>query len=211
LGLACGEGIPVYSDELEADDLSGRDFSYGALEGVDLAGKVLIGTTFHAAQLEGANLSGADLRDANLTLADLRDADLSHADLTGAALDHARLLGTKFDGAVLDEKWQRVLEVLTGAGGSVKDYHGYDLSRVNFEQVDLTEANLDYANLQGATLSLATLDGASLFHVDLLNALVAAAQYQDIRMLQCARLPDGRIVDDSSAPCEWDLLDLMKP
>ena len=141
--LACSATYrPVDPTRIVPDDLSGMDFSFQDMPEVDLSGK---------------NLRGVDF-----TYADLRGADLSNTDCTGAIFDYAELRGADFTGAILDEKWERIIGLLTSGDGSGQNFEEYDLRNTQLAFYDFSGADLKDAELDGANLSSANLNGADL-------------------------------------------------
>ena len=140
-----------------------------ALNGLDLAGQVLIISDLYRANLRGAKLLGTQLSGAHLNKADLSDADLSRANLSRAKLSGANLIGAKMHGAQLrDAK-------LRGAKLRRTDLNGADLSRTNLIGADLRDNRLSAANLSGAILSGAHLNDSDLSDSALSSANLSGA------------------------------------
>ena len=86
---------------LNGADLSGVDFKWADLTGVNLKGANLAGADLRWATLMGANLKGVDLRGAIINGTILDEADLTGANVTGVNLRSAYLDDdTKLDGAI---------------------------------------------------------------------------------------------------------------
>ena len=69
-------------------DLSGYDFSFRNLKGIDLSGANLQNAQFFCTDLSEANLAGANLTGANLEYPDLSGSNLTGADLTDIKILH---------------------------------------------------------------------------------------------------------------------------
>lgn len=135
LALACSavEDPDIVSPgEVEATDLSGKRFFFSYLCDLDLSNKNLQGANFHLSILQEVNLRNSDLHNADFMGADLRGADLRNSNLTGATLDYALLRWAKFDGATLDEKWSRIIDILITGNGDSVNLDEADLRGVNF-------------------------------------------------------------------------------
>ena len=177
--LAAGEAF--YNASYPGADLSGIDFSKGALSGINLAGAKLERCNFEGARLSGAKLMGADLRSANMRDADVSQADLSRASLDGARFDKANISDANFtlavaEGALFDEasgvrvtfaqgKWEGASFRSVDLGSA--DFSGAEISRASFDEAKLSGARFsdtrgEEASFVGATLDQATFTGATL-------------------------------------------------
>lgn len=201
--LAC-EARSVPAEETQEQNLSGYDFHFTDLQGRDLSGKNLQEADFSYATLWEADLRDADLRKTNLNWTDLRDANLSGANLIGAKLEFASLKGANFEGAKLDDKWTKIIDLLTSGSGPGQDFSNFDLSSVamsvieydlskaklykaNLEDayipgINLTEADLRYANLKKANLSVARLYRVNMTNADLQGATLHKANLQEANL-----------------------------
>jgi uncharacterized protein YjbI with pentapeptide repeats len=130
------------------------------------------------ANLSGADLSGADLSGASLMRANMASVNLSEANLSGADLSEANLFQADLRGANLD------YADLSGADLFEADLRGALLLAILF-QAKLREATLSGVDLSGAMLIEADLSGA-----DLSGANLTQEQWERVKSLQGAIMPD---------------------
>lgn len=168
----------------------------------------------------------ADLGGTTVEGAIFTNADLTRANLEGIC-DLEQALWT---GAVLDEKWSRIIQLLREPSSMPADLSGWDfsgaclkdvdLSRVdlsgadfsraqlfgvslddaNLDRVDIAQAELVRTTLKGATLYDADFQAAALTYVDLTNAEPIALRLETQR-LTCTRLPDQTFVQGALEDC----------
>ncbi|MGB6301965.1 MAG: pentapeptide repeat-containing protein, partial [Rivularia sp. (in: cyanobacteria)] len=184
--------------------LQGVDLSMADLEGANLCEAVLNDVNLRETKLNKANLvksnlvrasliktdlsmtnlSMANLREANLCKADFRGADISRANLSEANLEYANLRETQIQGAIIDEKWYLVWDVvnngaeerdlseadLSEADLSEANFKNGNLSRVDFSRSILSRADFSWANLTEANFSKANLAGVNFNWADLSEA-----------------------------------------
>lgn len=186
--LACGDMYGLIDPTLIApSDLTGMDLSSKRMIGFDFSNKTLRGVDFSFTDLDNANFTNSDCR--------------------GSIFDHAILVGADFSGAVLDEKWALIMDVLVSEDGRGKDLIGYDLSKTTLGYFDFTKANLQGANLQytnlvgtifsaadlsGADFTGATLRDTDFSYANLTGAIISEIQFTQAR-LRCTILPDGNL------------------
>lgn len=205
--LACSATYqPVDPTLIAPNDLSGEDLSFKDMAGFDFSGKNLRGVDFTQSDLQGANFSNSDC--------------------SGTIFDNAKLEGANFTGAVLDEKWNRIIDLLITGNGSGQDFEKYDLSKTylagydlsganlrkadlagaNMSNIDLRDANLTFSDLQEASLDRADLRNADLtgailyntqLHGAILSNAIVAPQQLQFAFLGCTRLPDGTIYKEN--------------
>lgn len=135
LALACNaveEPREVKPYQVQSTNLSGKDFFFSWMCGLDLSNKNLQDANFYHAILQNVDLQNSDLRHADLTAADLRGASLKNSNLSGAKLDDALLRWANFDGATLDPKWANVINILVTGQGNEANLDKMDLREVNF-------------------------------------------------------------------------------
>jgi len=161
--LACNKSN-VPTDVIAPDDLSGMNFRYESLYGMDLSEK----------NLQNADFTGADLREANF----------SGADLTGAVLDMADLRGANFTDAKLDDKWQQIIDLLVTGDGANKDYSHLDMTDAELMHVNLSGANLAYANLDRSNLFGANMIGSDLSRASMVGTGGDFTQLNDADMTE---------------------------
>jgi uncharacterized protein YjbI with pentapeptide repeats len=130
------------------------------------------------ANLSGADLSGADLSGASLMRANMASVNLSEANLSGADLSEANLFQADLRGANLD------YADLSGADLFEADLRGALLLAVLF-QAKLREATLSGVDLSGTMLIEADLSGANLS-----GANLTQEQWERVKSLQGAIMPD---------------------
>ncbi len=180
--LACEDVKLVDPTRIAPSDLSNQNFTGEYMVAVDLSHKILRGVNFASA--------------------DLRSTDFSYSDCTGAIFDDALLTNAKFTGAKLDEKWERIVDLVTTGQGSGHDLHGYDLTSVritdaDFSGADLRNADISKSRLWGSNLRNADLTGAILYKTDLLKATLYRAKVTEEQLkaarLSCTQLPSGTI------------------
>jgi uncharacterized protein YjbI with pentapeptide repeats len=108
-------GAQLQGADLEGVMLDSAFMVEADLRGADLRNAVMLGSNLLQADLTGANLDGADLTGAHLL-----GANLSRANLLGSSLIEVNLLGANLDGTVLagadlslalmDPRWQPMIE-----------------------------------------------------------------------------------------------------
>jgi uncharacterized protein YjbI with pentapeptide repeats len=175
-------------------DLSNMDLSWKDMDGFDFSNKNLSGVNFSHASLNNANFANSNCR--------------------GAIFNDAGLLGARFSGAVLDEKWARIIDVLTSGSGANKDLAGYDFSntylieydfsKANLQGADFRNANLGSANFSEADISNANFSGAILnsgaHHVNFccanLTNVIVSPEQRAIMLVCIQSLPDGTTIPE---------------
>jgi uncharacterized protein YjbI with pentapeptide repeats len=184
--FACGDITSDLVDptQLAREDLSNQDFTWKYMSGVDLSHK--------------------NLRNANFSEAFLLDADFSYSDCTGINFNDAKLRGAKFTGAKLDEKWARIMDIVTTGKGSGLNLQGYDLSGIriddavfigtNLKNADLSNSQLGGSNFRNADFTGANLVQTKLGDATLYGAIVTRGQLSNA-ILSCTQLPDGSIAE----------------
>lgn len=188
--LACTDYGEIDPAIIAPQDLSNMDLSWKYMAGFDFSNK----------NLSGVNFSHATLYDANFT----------NCNCQKTIFDNASLMGANFSGAILDEKWALIIEVLTSGSGANKNLAGYDFSEAymggydfsgaNLQGADFRNANLAVVNFRGADLSGAIFSGAGIngkhgadfSYANLTNATISSWQLKQA-ILGCTILPDGTI------------------
>ena len=199
--LACSAHYPdrITPEQVKDNDLSDQYWGFDDFCGLDLSGKDfsrsdLVEFIFQRVNLEGAIFRGADLSGANFQFAHLRNADFTGANLNNASFTYADLAG-----AILDEKWAKIMPMLVKGNAEGAQLQGYDLRNVNFQSFtppaffcddtlfewdqsfvfDLSRANLESALLDEANLYRARLQNANLRYATLISADLSGANLQD--------------------------------
>lgn len=174
-------------------------------EGLEFAGKSLIGGVYAKADLQGANFSaanltkvdfsGANLKGADLSGSDLSDANLSGADLTGAILSGANLLRTNFTGAKLNkavlteanledailldiEIDDLAIEELQALIEYMAVYYPdkLNLRKINLTLLDLSKLDLRNVNLKGVDFTGCSMKGVKIWELDLSECIISPEQ-----------------------------------
>ncbi|MEM6400032.1 MAG: pentapeptide repeat-containing protein [Cyanobacteria bacterium P01_D01_bin.116] len=161
-------------------------------------GRELQGVDLSMADLEEANLNQANLSSVNFTRTKLRNTNLRETNLSGANFKYVNLRTTQIQGAIIDEKWYLVWDIVNN-GAEERDLNEADiseadlskanfkngnLSRVNFSSsilcradfswTDLTKANFSKANLAEVNFSWADLSEANLSEVEGFNSIICS-------------------------------------
>lgn len=178
---------------LRERNLSYSEATRAFLINADLRLAKMVEANLNEADLRNAVLLQADLRNSCLANSDLSGANLEGADLTGATVEGANLFGanlsnTKFEESVLrsarnwifalyDTERLKLLHLALDHNNRVlnKDFSGYDLREIPFDQnnlndFNLSQANLFKVNLANASLKAANLRGSTLSHASLIGA-----------------------------------------
>jgi len=137
--------------------------------GVDVQGKVLVGTYAPYSQWFGCNLEGADASVANFI-----DASFHNSDLKGANLAHGDLSGisgssTLFSGADFQSSRVRAGRFMR-SNFVMANFNDAQLYLTEFLESDLRGADFTHARLRGADFSGSNLQGAIFIGADLSNA-----------------------------------------
>mgnify|MGYP003949378183 CR=1 FL=1 len=173
------------------------------LRGADLSGTNLANADLALAKLDGANLTGAILAGANLAEAVLGSVNLTDADLTGATIApwhhypatiyHNTTLP---DGTVKTDSPEQRLLIQLYIDGATKErligrnFSGWDLRGVEWQNRNLTKSNFTDADLRNTKLA-----GANLTRANLRNAVGFDPVDHKGVILNKTTLPDGTISD----------------
>ncbi|ABX08916.1 conserved hypothetical protein [Prochlorococcus marinus str. MIT 9211] len=87
------------SQDMHAQDLSGREFVKFDLRGINFKDSDLSGAVFNNSNLTNAQFNGADMHDSLAYATNFENTDLSDANLTNALLMESTFVNTKIDGA----------------------------------------------------------------------------------------------------------------
>jgi uncharacterized protein YjbI with pentapeptide repeats len=151
-GITPGPGVLLDNRDLEFAQLSMRDVTGASFERSNLA----------YASFDASNLTGVNFREANLTY-----ADLFVTKLTGAVFDNAIIteanLGLATQGGFNEQQFY-----------STASYRAKDLRGINLGHNDLSGWNLS-----GQDLSRASFYGSTLANLDLTNAIVIQAGFEN--------------------------------
>jgi uncharacterized protein YjbI with pentapeptide repeats len=185
---------------------------HAALAGADLAGINLAsangspGASFlgFPADLEGTNFDGASLSDASFELADLAGATFQDATATGASFEDANLNGAIFSEATLTSQTTNLESAdFVGADVSSANFEGADISGAQFDHaladnthfisVTATNTSFNGAHIYGNSeafsqandLTGADFDGALLGGLDLTNAKLPGAKFDNAQCISC--------------------------
>lgn len=198
---ALAAGTPVVDADLTAADLrtalraadGPRLFRRCALDGLDLHGLDLSGTTFErctvteasllgcvldTVRVDGGSFAGCNFAEADLSDAQFRDVDLSRARFTSALLADTRFEGCRMIGANLsglrDLAPSFVLEGSNLQLANLREAHlrglaltGVDLTEADLRGADLRDAVFQNCRLRDTDLSRTRLAGADLRGADL--------------------------------------------
>ena len=147
--IQTGEVCELAGADLRLANLQGAAFLKANLKGADFQGANLRGASFFRANLEGANLRGVNLRNVDLRLAILYKASLAET-------------------------------ILDGANFTIADLRLANLRNVRSAQAALfAETDLRHADVQGANLDGANFPSAYLQYVDLTEASLIGATYDE--------------------------------
>ncbi|AOY84028.2 pentapeptide repeat-containing protein [Moorena producens JHB] len=149
---------------LSEADLSSVDFTRTKLNGANLEKSILVKANLSKTDINMANLRMSNLKDANLCEADLRGADLRGANFSKANLNYTKLHRTQIQGAIIDEKWYLVWDIVNN-GAEERDLREADL-----READLSEANFKNGNLSRVDFSSSIFNRADLSWTDLSRA-----------------------------------------
>jgi hypothetical protein len=129
------------------------------LQGAELAGAKLHGTSLVATKLQGANLD----------LAELQGADLAFVKLQGASLWRAEMQGIRISNTMLQGTYLQEVEM---QGASIIDS---DMQGASLEKSKLHAAVIDRVRLDGASLARTQLQGSNLQGSSLTEAFISVA------------------------------------
>lgn len=173
--------------------------------GMEMAGKTLIGAVyqkqdlshanFSAANLSQADFSGAILKGVDFSGADLTDANFSSADLTNAVLSGSNLLRANFTGAKLNHVilTEANLEEAIMLGIEIDDLaieelqalveymavyypHKLNLTKLNLTLLDLSKIDLTKVSLRGVDFTGCSMKGVKIWELDLSECIISTAQ-----------------------------------
>lgn len=134
-------------------------------------------------RLQSANLEHANLQDARLQAADLLMANLQSVDLSGAYLREATLVMANLQGAEAGGKEQVPDSILNLSGARLQQAR---MQSISFIYANLENTDLSFAHLNDAVFGQVNLEGASLKEANMLNVMLATAQFNTATVL-----PDG--------------------
>ena len=141
-------GVPKDRDYHD-QDLKGKTFAYGTLNGADFSDATLKGVSFLSASLKkatfkGANIDGVNFFDADLTGADMRGTTgtpgYGSPDMTSAT--RTNLTGANFEGATFSPGW-------LGCKCRGANFKKSIISGIVGGELDFSKANFSGANLRG--------------------------------------------------------------
>lgn len=147
-----------------------------------------------------------DLSGANLAWTKHQKAELFHADLSRALLKSAFFGEANFAHASLIDAMASnahfTLAVFDEANLSRMNARSSYFSGASFKNANLYQANFSRANLSNADLSQAVLKDVDFSHAILIGAHLTAEQLKEIKNLECAVLPNGRVFNPNHSICK---------
>ncbi|EGJ31428.1 MULTISPECIES: pentapeptide repeat-containing protein [Moorena] len=166
----------IVNNGVEGRELQGLDLSMADLEEANLCEADLSRVDFTRTKLNGANLAKSILVKANFCEADLRGADLRGADLRGANLNYTKLHRTQIQGAIIDQKWYLVWDIVNN-GAEERDLTEADLSEADLSEANFKNGNLSRVDFSSSILNRADLSWTDLSRVNFTKANLAGANF----------------------------------
>jgi uncharacterized protein YjbI with pentapeptide repeats len=167
-------------------DLSGSDFSFTYLGGVDFRGAEKVnGLKCFKACLEGADFTGKDLSGSSFEQANMQYIKMEGAKVLDCVFDDANMHSAKLTD--IEGKCTAKRANLRFVAGDKASISGSDLTKIRAEGITLANAHLERCIMIGADLSKSILknsflDGADLSQAIMTQANAEAASFKAAKM-----------------------------